>query len=76
MPLEGYVERDRFDLDAAIPNPESNLRSGTQPGGLANRLGDHQAAGLVNGSFHGMKNGISDALDQGAASGVIVYCWT
>jgi len=69
MPLEGYIQGHRLDLDAAISNPESNLRSGTQPGGLTNRFGDNQAASLVNGSFHGMENGIFDALDQGAGIG-------
>lgn len=65
MPFKGDVQRYRLDLDAAIPDPESDSRSGTQPGGLANRFGDNQAASLVNGSFHGSKNGILDALDQG-----------
>lgn len=64
MPFKGDIQRHRLDLDTAIPDPESNLRSGTQPGGLPNRFGNNQAASFVNGSFHGMKNGIFDALDQ------------
>lgn len=75
MPFEGDIQRHRLDLDAPIPDPEPDLRSGTQPGGLANRFGDDQAASFVNGSFHGTENGISDALDQAATSGVIVYRW-